>query len=166
MHIQNIVKSLNHRWAIYTILAGLVFIVLSVTGIIYYSRTSDLEIQKLALKQEIETLKKKKIELEKAKKSLNVEDKKLSMILTELLSASKKSGVNLGETEVGDFNDKENFRVLPITISVKGDFNQIGRFVNILEKNPRFQTKGINLSTKETKGIGIIGQIHVDYVFL
>jgi Tfp pilus assembly protein PilO len=166
MHVQIIAKSLKSNWTIFAILIGLAIIIVSITGIMYYEKDVDLNNQQAVLKQEIEILKITQTELETVKKYLKIEDKKLSLVLTELLSAAKKSGVNLGETEIGDIGDKDNFRVMPVMISVKGDFNQIGRFINILEKNPRFQTKEIDMSTKETKGIGIISRIRADYILL
>lgn len=118
------------------------------------------------LSNEITLLSAKKNQIESSMDELNMKDKKLSVILNDLLSASKKSGVLLGETSIAELNEEENFRSLPLSISVKGNYNQIGKFINLLEKNMCFRINEVKLSTKEKKVRGIVCTIKAEFISL
>ena len=118
------------------------------------------------LSNEITLLSAKKNQIESSMDELNMKDKKLSVILNDLLSARKKSGVLLGETSIAELNEEENFRSLPLSISVRGNYNQIGKSINLLEKNMCFRINEVKLSTKEKKVRGIVCTIKAEFISL
>ena len=166
MRIQNIINSLANRWVIFTLITWVILAVVIIFVFTNNWKSETLRNQKIELSREIEMLSEKKDYIEAGKEKLNLEDKKLSVILSDLLSASKKSGASLGETQIAEVIEHDNYRSLPVTISIKGNYNQIGKFINLLEKNLQFQIMEVNLSTKETKGKGIICTIKAEFVII
>lgn len=166
MRIQTIAKIITSRWIIFSVIAWATLMAIAVSVIVSYLHGESLRAQKIELTKEIEILTIKKNCIENEIQELDLEDKKLSMILADLLSASTISGASLGETQIANVIENEQYRALPVTISIKGTYNQIGRFVNLLEKNLQFKIVDVHLSTKETKGAGIIGTIKADFVII
>jgi len=166
MRIRNITDALASRWVILTIIIWVGTIMVFGFVLAYSSKNENLRNEQIELNQEIQILSEKKNYVEAGKKNFTLEDKKLSIILADLLSAGKQSGVALGEMQIAELTEHDNYRALPITISMKGDFNQIGKFVNLVEKNLQFQILDINVSTKETKGIGIICKIRAEFLII
>ncbi len=166
MRIQNIVNALTSRWIIFTIITWSIVILAGGSVFTYHRNKAALKHQRIQLLSEIETLSKKRDNISAGKEQFNFEDRKLSAILSDLLSASKESGACLGETEIEELVRHDNYQLLPVTITVKGDYNQIGKFVNLLEKNVRFKILEVNQSTKETKGSGIVCKIKAEFITL
>ena len=166
MRIQDFYSNLTSRWILLTIASWLVLILVAVTILLLYTRTESMKKQKIQLNTEIAQLAEKKDRIEASMNELNMEDKKLSAILNDLLIASKKSGALLGETSIAELNKEENFSSLPLNISVKGNYNQIGKFINLLEKNMCFRINEIKLSIKEKKIKGIVCTIKAEFISL
>ena len=166
MQIQDFYRNITSRWILLTLVTWVVLILTASTNLLLYSRTESMKKQNTQLNTEIALLKEKKERIESSMNELNVEDKKLSATLNDLLSASKKSGVLLGETSIAELNEDEDFSFLPLNISVKGNYNQIGKFINLLEKNMCFRINEIKLSTKEKKVKGIICTIKAEFISL
>ena len=166
MRIQDFYSNLRSRWISLTIATWFVLILLAGTNFLLYSRIEAMKAQKIQLDTDIALLKEKKERIEFSMNELNLEDKKLSAILNDLLSASKKSGALLGETSIAELNKEESFNSLPLNISVKGNYNQIGKFINLLEKNMCFRINEIKLSTKEKKIKGIVCTIKAEFISL
>jgi Tfp pilus assembly protein PilO len=167
MRVRNIIDYLASRWVILTIISWAIIIVMASNVISFHSQNETLGNQKVELTREIEILTQKKDYIEAGREQFKfLKDKKLSIILSDLLSASNKSGAMLGETEIGELISHDNYQSLPITISVKGSYNQIGTFINLFENNLQFQISDINLSTKESKGSGIICRIKAEFIII
>ncbi len=166
MRIQDIISSLGNRWIIYLIATWAAILIFAILIIYYLGQNQLQQYQKVELSQAIEMLKEKKKLLDEGKKQVNLEDAKLSMILSDILTASSKSNVSLGQTEIAEVISRENYSAQPIIITAKGDYNQIGTFVNLLEKNLRFQILDVQLSTKESKAEGIVCRIKVEFVII
>jgi Tfp pilus assembly protein PilO len=118
----------------------------------------------ISLKQQIEILTKKRSFLESDSIEMQVEDIRLTMILVDLLEARKQSNIHLMEASVSDEVLSETYARMPLTVTLRGTYNQIGMFVNALEKKPRFKIIEVNLSTKQKKRSGIIGEIKADFI--
>jgi Tfp pilus assembly protein PilO len=166
MRIQDIFGSLANRWIAVTIIVWVITLAIATSNGWFYFETKLLCAKIDHTKHEIEVLSEKKRLLNQERVELEIEDKKLSMILTDLLTACKKSGVYLGETKVAHATEHEDYASLPITISIKGSYNQIGKFLNLIEKTLRFKVLEVGLSTKETKSQTIVGKIFVEFMVL
>ena len=166
MRIQDFYSNMRSRWISLTIATWLVIMLIAGTVLLLYSRTESMKKQNIQLNTEIALLKEKKERIESSMNELNMEDKKLSAILNDLLCASKKSGAMLGETSIAELNEEESFNSLPLNISIKGNYNQIGKFINLLEKNMCFRINEIKLSTKEKKIKGIVCTIKAEFISL
>ncbi len=166
MRIQNIIRSLTSRWFVFTYIMWLILLLSIFYCGMYGYKYINLKHQRIQLNNEIKMLVEKKEYVQAKKEGLNLDDVRLSAILSDLLSVSKKSGARLGETEVSTLIERDNYKAFPVTISIKGSYNQIGRFVNLVEKNLRFEVQEVNLSTKETKGIGIVCEIKAEFIIL
>ena len=166
MRIQDLYSNITSCWVIFTIAIWLVLILTAGSVLLFYTRTESMKKQKEKLNYEIILLAAKKDRIELSMSELNLADKKLSVILNDLLKASKKSGALLGETSIAEINEEENFKSLPLNISVKGNYNQIGKFINLLEKNMSFRIREVKLSTKEKKTKGIICTIKAEFISL
>lgn len=166
MRIHNIYSTLTNTWVILAIVTWLILILTAGSVLTFYSKAEILKSYKNQLNRDIAVLAEKKDRIESSMSKLNLEDKKLSAILTDLLSASKKSGARLGETSIAELSEQDDYKLLPVTISVKGNYNQIGKFINLVEKNLRFNVIEVNLSTKQTKGAGIICKIKAEFIIL
>jgi Tfp pilus assembly protein PilO len=120
-----------------------------------------------ALNREITMLETRQKEIESKKMVLNITDEKLSLILAGLMKAGKKANLMLGEISIAEEKEREGYRVLPVTVVIKGNYNQIGRFINILEREEqRLQFQAIDLSTRETSGTAIIAKLKADFINL
>lgn len=120
-----------------------------------------------ALNREITMLEARQKEINSQKQVLNITDEKLSLILASLMKAGKKTNLQLGEISIAEEKERDGYRVLPVTVVLKGNYNQIGRFINILEREePRMQFQAIDLSTHETSGTAIIAKIKADFINL
>jgi Tfp pilus assembly protein PilO len=161
MRIQDIFGSLSSRWVIFTLVTWLAVSAVTVLNAAFYYRTQFLREQVTQVQREIDILSKKKAVWEQ-----HMVDKRLSMILADLLSASKQSGVHLTETKVALLDEQKNYAALPIEVKIMGTFNQIGIFVNSIEKNPRFRILEINLSTKGTEAKAIVGKVVTEFIVL
>jgi Tfp pilus assembly protein PilO len=166
MRIQDLYRNITSRWVLLIFATWLVLILTAGTILLLYAGTGSMNRQKEQLNNEIALLSAKKDRVESSMNELNMEDKKLSAILSDLLSASKKSGALLGETSIAELSKEETFKSLPLNISVKGNYNQVGKFINILEKNMCFRINEIKLSTKEKKLKGIICTIKAEFISL
>lgn len=166
MRIQNIVNHLTNRWVLFILITWSILILTAGSVFVYYFKNVTLKNQKIQLNEEIKILSEKRDCIDTEKERFNLKDKKLSAILADLLSASKKSGARLGETGIAELIEHETYQAFPVTISIKGNYNQIGRFVNLIEKNLRFKILEVNLSIKETKGAGIISKIEAEFIIL
>jgi Tfp pilus assembly protein PilO len=166
MRIQDIFGSLSSRWVIFTLVTWLAVSAVTVLNAAFYYRTQFLREQVTQVQREIDILSKKKAVWEQHKVEVDMVDKRLSMILADLLSASKQSGVHLTETKVALLDEQKNYAALPIEVKIMGTFNQIGIFVNSIEKNPRFRILEINLSTKGTEAKAIVGKVVTEFIVL
>jgi len=167
MRIQDKYRDLINIWIIFIIISLSIVIGITYVVISSYSHTIALKNQCKTLNKEIEGLEENRIKVEDSKKQLNLGDERLSTILAILTSASKRSKASLGEISISEEIEREDYKVLPITLAIKGNYNQIGRFINTIErKDIRFQFWEIELSTKETMGRGIICKIKGEFVIL
>lgn len=166
MRIQNIPGSLTNRWILLTIVAWLIVFTIVCTNAFTYLDGKEANDQIKRMQREIESLNKKKRAIEQNTIELDLSDKKLSMILSDLLQACRKSGANLAETKVGLLTENMNYECLPITVTINGDYNNIGTFVNLMEKNLRFRILEVNLSTKETESRSIVSRILAEFIVL
>jgi Tfp pilus assembly protein PilO len=166
MRIQDFYSNITSRWVILTLVTWTVLILTAGSVLLFCTKTESMKKQKEKLDYEITLLAAKKDRIESNMSELNSEDRKLSVILNDLLKASKKSGALLGETSIAEINEEENFKSLPLSISVKGNYNQIGKFINLLEKNVCFRIREIKLSTKQKKVKGIICTIKAEFISL
>lgn len=166
MRIHNIYSTLASPWVILSIVTWLILILIAGSVLTFYGKAETLKSYKNQLNLDIAVFGEKKDRIESSMSKLNLEDKKLSAILTDLLNASKKSGARLGETSIAELSEQDDYKSLPVTISVKGNYNQIGKFINLVEKNLRFNVIEVNLSTKQTKGAGIICKIKAEFIIL
>ncbi len=140
---------------IFLILLGVIFGIIS-----SYSYNLEYRDQLRALVKEKSILQERQKKIEEQKVILNIKEDNLSRILGLLIRSSKNSGALLGEISLGQRMEYRNTMAIPLTITIKGNYNQIARLVNNLEREDiRFQLTEISLSTKETKGIGIIGRL-------
>jgi|YelNatPaOPRAMG01_1025707.scaffolds.fasta_scaffold07014_2 Tfp pilus assembly protein PilO len=141
------------------------FLLLSLIGVIIrivssYSYNLEYHDQLRALVKQKSILQERQKKIEEQKVILNIKEANLSKILGLLIKSSKNSGALLGTISVGHRMEYRDAMAIPLTITVKGNYNQIARLVNILEREDiRFQLIEISLSTKETKGMGIIGRL-------
>jgi len=119
------------------------------------------------LNREITMLEARQKEIESKKILLNITDEKLSLILADLMKAGKKANLMLGEISIAEEKEREGYRVLPVTVVIKGNYNQIVRFINILEREEqRLQFQTIDFSTRETAGTAIIAKLKADFINL
>lgn len=167
MRFQNKLGPLKNTWTLITILSWLV-----AAGSVYWAARSyfyniELQEQIRQMDREIETMKRNLDNLEKTKHILSDDDERLSAILANLTAASQKSKVSLGEISIGEELPRESYRVLPITVQIMGTYDQIGRFMNIIDRgDQRFRFWDVMLSTKEAKGRGIIGKLTGEFILL
>lgn len=167
MRIQDKYRDLINIWIIFIIISLSIVIGITCVAISSYSHSIALKNQCKTLNKEIERLEENRIQVQTSKKKFNLGDDKLSTILSTLTSASKKSKASLGEISISEEIERGDYKVLPITLAIKGNYNQIGRFINTIErKDIRFQFWEIELSTKETMGRGIICKIKGEFVIL
>jgi hypothetical protein len=166
MRVHLDLKNLTNRWIVLTIAVWSILALLAVVITMVVFKTSDLHSAEDLLERDIHSLTVARERIEQEKTRVGFDDKKISEILTELVTSSKRAGVRLGETELGDVESRGTHIVIPVTVSIKGNYNQIGMFVNILEHNLRFKIMEVSLSTKETKGSGILTKLHAEYVIL
>lgn len=167
MRFQNKLGPLKNTWTLITVFSWLVAV-----GFIYWAARAyfyniELQEQIHQMDQEIETMKRNLDNLEKTKHILSTGDEKLSAILANLTAASQESKVSLGEISIGEELPRESYRVLPITVQIMGTYNQIGNFINIIDRgDQRFQFWDLRLSTKDTKGKGIICKMSGEFIVL
>lgn len=167
MRIQNKLKSLINKWVILVAVSWLGIIILAINVLAVYSENQNLGNYCKSLANEIKRLEKNRAQLMMNKQMLGLEEERLSTILAGLTAASKRSKVSLGEISVREESEREGYKILPITLSVKGNYNQIGKFINIIEREEmRLQFWDVRLSTKETKGRGIICTMKGEFIIL
>ena len=119
------------------------------------------------IRSEITRLTELKVKLTVHQAQFTIEDERISAILNGFMSAGKKTNIGIGEIKIGEESERDGYKSLPVTVTIHGDYNQIGHFINTIEREQgRYLIQGIELSTKETKGAGIIGKIIGEYINL
>ena len=166
MRVQDIGRILTKRWQILTVLLWVLMIAAGLVVFAVWNRTARINQNILAIQAEIAELEIRQQMIEQNQSEVQFEDKQLSALLSDLFGACKASQTRLGETAVLDPKDGEGYESIPISVSVRGTYNQIGRFVNRLEKANRFRIKELNLSSKDHKGLGILGKLKAEYIRL
>lgn len=167
MRIQNKLETLINKWVILVVVSWLVIIILAIIVLTSYFKNQSFSTHCKKLDNEIEMLEKNRAQLTHDKQMLDLGDERLSTILASLTAASKKSKASLGEISVSEEVEREGYKVLPITLSIKGSYNQIGKFINIIEREEiRMQFWDVQLSTKETKGRGVICTMKGEFIIL
>ena len=167
MRIQIKLGTLINKWVTLVVVSWLVIIILAIVVLTSYFKNQSLSTHCKKLDNEIEMLKENRAQLAHDKQALDFGDERLSTVLASLTAASKKSKASLGEISVSEEVEREGYKVLPITLSIKGSYNQIGKFINIIEREEiRMQFWDVRLSTKETKGRGIVCTMRGEFIIL
>lgn len=167
MRIQDKFGALINPWIVFVLsvwLANITLIYAVITGNIkdkiYETQYQELNCQFNTLQEKLKQLKDRKV-------IMKIDDERLSTLLSLLVKASSKSDAGLGEISIGTVAEYEGNKALPVAITIKGNFNQIGRFINNLEaEDARFQFCEMELSTKETKGAGIMCKLKGYFIIL
>ncbi|OPX18416.1 hypothetical protein BXT86_01275 [candidate division WOR-3 bacterium 4484_100] len=128
------------------------------------SHNRSLRLRIRRLKQEISELEKISSQVEVSRKVLSSPDERLSAILNTLNTAGKWAGIGLGEVGIGDELERDGYYVLPISLVIKGNYNQIGRFINWIERcDNRIQFTQIRLETKAGR---IVCELKGEFIIL
>lgn len=167
MRIHDKLRALINPWFLFTISIWMVVLGMACAALAGYTKNLFYKSQMQELISQFNVLQVKNEQLRNSKFVLNIDDEHLSTILSILIKTSREAKVGLGEISIGTEIMYGGNNALPLTISIKGSYNQIGRFINYLEREDvRFQFTEIELSTKETQGLGIIGKIRGYFIIL
>lgn len=158
MAVQNSLRTklLKNVW----VLLALIFFAGSVVLVLFFtsSQTKQLNLRNRIehLKQEVaekESLQMKQEEIDKVIKSISVmsgEEKRISPALSFLVSAADISGSSLGKIEFGEWQNKEKFNQAGIQFTLAGNYDNIGKFLNYLErKKPAILIQGMKITKVE-----------------
>ncbi len=167
MRVQDKFRALISPLTIFVLFIWLITCILLYNAFLIYIKNKTYIIQCQELQSKLNILQEKSKQLKNKEISFNLKDERLSAILSLLVSASKKSDAQIGEVNIGTEMENMDNKVLPLIIVVKGTYNQIGRFINNIEReDPRLQFNDIELSTKETNGLGIICKLKGYFIIL
>lgn len=120
-----------------------------------------------ALTSEIMAMAARQEALNIRKDSLKISDDRLSPLLAGLMRAGRKARLQLGEISIGEEKPRDGFRIIPLTLTMKGTYNQIGRFVNYVEREEiRLQFQAVDLAIDDKTGTGIIAKLKAEFISL
>lgn len=164
MRFQAVYHTVKNRWVIMIICLWTLIAAVAVSSLVLWVKSLAMQDEQITLAQYIEKLEKKKQFFENHPGNLQSDDVRLTAILTDLMEAREKSRIQLLETSISEEMTLETHTVISVTISVRGTYNQIGMFVNLLEKNQHFKVVDLNMSTKQKERSGIIGKINAEFI--